>query len=123
MSTKRIVYTLPNGKVAVVTPATEFVARFSTEDEALTAVQTKSVPLDATNIVVIDVASLPLTRRFRGVWRQSGAGPPVVDMPLARLQRMDEVRAERASKLVKSDGDYLRAQEAGKITLQTTLKD
>ena len=65
----------------------------------------------------------PVLRRFRASWRQSGATTPFVDMPRARLQRMGEVRQGRTVKLLKSDADLLRAQEAGNTMLQTSLKD
>ena len=43
-------------------------------------------------------------RRFRASWRKV-AGISVVDIPLARIQRMNEVRAARAPKLEQADKD------------------
>lgn len=123
MATKRICYTRPDGGVSVVIPAPEFVVQFATEAEAVAAILAKDVPAGAANVAVRDVADLPNTRRFRNTWRQAGAVTPTVDLPLARIQRMNEVRAGRAPKLVKSDVDFVRAMETGNTTLQTSLKD
>lgn len=54
--------------------------------------------------------SLP-DRRFRNCWRNDGAGFPRVDMPLARVQRLDEIRRERDKRLVAADGPTARAIE------------
>ena len=152
MSLKRVVYTRPDGGVSVVVPAPALIMEFQlfgratgsllwhgpvlevpstervlsladAEVAALAYVRTKNIPRDAINIREYDDVEFPPTRRFRSAWRQAGTGPPTVEMPLARRQRMDEVRTERASKLLKSDVDYLRAQEAANLTLQTRLKD
>lgn len=110
-ATKRIVYTRTDGGVCVVVPAPEYLARFETEQEALEALRTKVVPPGMTNVRVCDMAELPATRRFRGCWRQHGANPPTVDLPLARAQRLIELRQTRNQRLVASDGEMLRAQE------------
>ena len=113
MSTKRIVYTRPDGGVSVVCPAPEYVARFTTEAEALDAIRAKDVPADAANVYVCDVAEVPASRRFRNCWRQVGTTPPSVSMPLARAQRMAEIRAERDERLATSDGLMLAMQDRG----------
>jgi len=110
---KRIVYTRPDGGVSVVCPAPEFVAQFPTEQEALAAVQVKAVPADAINVKICDVINIPTSRRFRNCWRQVGTTPPVVDLPLAREQRMSEIRTERDKRLAISDGQMARAQDTG----------
>ena len=64
-----------------------------------------------------------LERRWRGCYRRAGATLPRVDMTLARVQRMNEVRGERASKLTKSDVDLLRASmETSDVVMQNTLR-
>lgn len=60
-------------------------------------------------------------RRFRGCWRKV-AGTTGVSMPLARLQRMNEVRAERNQKLKQNDDDYSRALKEKNLTRQTSLE-
>ena len=123
MGTKRIVYTRPDGGVSVVGVSPEYLARFPTEADALAALRPIVVPPGATNVTEVGLTALPSTRRFRNAWRQVGAVAPQVDMPLARIQRMGEVRVERAPKLTKSDVEFLRAQETGNTTLQASLKD
>ena len=122
MSTKRIVYTRPDGGVSVVCPAPEYVARFTTEAEALDAIRAKDVPADAANVYVCDVAEVPASRRFRNCWRQAGTAPPSVSLPLARTQRMAEIRAERDKRLVASDGQIARAQDIGTPAEVAALK-
>lgn len=65
----------------------------------------------------------PIVRRFRNCWRRTGAVPPAVDMPLARAQRMNEVRAERSPKLEKADRDRRVAIDQGDLVLEAKLKD
>ena len=122
MSTKRIVYTRSDGGVSVVCPAPEYVARFATEGEALEAIRAKDVPADVINVHVCDESAVPVSRRFRNCWRQVGTTPPSVSMPLARAQRMVEIRAERDKRLVVSDGSMLRTQETGTPAQIAALK-
>lgn len=61
-------------------------------------------------------------RRFRDCYRRAGTGLPRVDMPLARAQRMAEVRLERNKRLTASDGDMLKAREQGDLTQEAQLK-
>ena len=51
-------------------------------------------------------------RRFRPCWRWTGTGV-AVDLPLAKQQRLAEIRAERNRRLDASDKDYLRAIDLG----------
>ena len=77
----------------------------------------------ARNVSVGTTADCPATRRFRNCWRRVGAGLPTVDMPLARIQRMNEVRTTRSLQLQQSDVDLLRSQETSDLTMQTKLKE
>lgn len=52
-------------------------------------------------------------RRFRSCWRWQGSAVGV-DMPLARAQRLGELRAQRDGLLADTDGPLLRDQEQGK---------
>ena len=52
------------------------------------------------------------SRTFRNCWRESG-GKIEVDMPLARVQRMTEIRAQRDVLLQASDGDKARLDDIG----------
>ena len=111
--TKRIVYTRSDGGVSIVCPAPEYVAQFATETDAIAAIRAKDVPAEATNVHVCDETAVPASRRFRNCWRQVGATPPSVSMPLARVQRLAEIRAERDKLLALSDSQVVRAQEIG----------
>lgn len=67
-------------------------------------------------------ATLPTDRRFRNCWRCPDSEKVEVDMPLARAQRMAEIRAERDAKLHASDGPILREQEQGTKATVDALK-
>lgn len=96
MSTKRIVYTRPDGGVSVVIPNPKFVAQFDTEDEALSALRSKDVPSDAADVSITDMADLP-DREFRNAWAQTTPGVVEIDMPKARAIQTERVeRAKRA---------------------------
>lgn len=128
MNTARIVFTRPDGIVAVVCPSPEFVAKFGSEAEALAVLRTKRVPPDAQNVYECQVdevyppgKTVAETRRFRASWRQANPQLPTVDMGLARNQRLDEVRLLRKPRLTKSDADYLRAVETNNTDLRSSL--
>ena len=52
------------------------------------------------------------SRIFRNCWRES-AGKIGINMPLARIQRMAEIRAERDALLDESDKDKARLDDVG----------
>lgn len=52
---------------------------------------------------------LPRSRRFRNCWRSDGTGSVHVDMPLARGQRMNEIRAERGGRFAALDAEWMKA--------------
>ena len=63
-----------------------------------------------------------LGRRFRSCYRRAGTSLPRIDMPLARGERMNEIRVKRVPRLEKSDVDFLRAQEKADVVMQDKLK-
>ncbi len=87
MTEKRIVWQRPDGGVSVTVPAPNYMAELMasgmTEAEALAVVQAKSVPGDATNIEIMEAATLP-GREFRNAWEKPGAGVPAINMAKAR---------------------------------------
>lgn len=117
-----LIYTRPDDGVSIVRPTPEYLAQFPTELDGLAAVIAKDIPRDARGVRICEEADIPPNRRFRDCWRRMGMELPQVDMPLARTQRMNEVRRERGPKLAKSDVDLLKAQEAGNTTLQASLR-
>ena len=72
------------------------------------------------SVTITDAAQHP-TRRFRDCWRQTGASLPAVDMPLARVQRMNEMRVERNRRLLKNDAAYSMALKKKNVALQDAL--
>ena len=104
--TKRIVYSRPDGGVSVVCPAPEYIEKLmvegATEDEAIAIVQAKDAPPDATNIEVMEFASLPSSREFRNAWEKPGQGAPVVAMAKAReihAEHMGQAQAVEIARL------------------------
>ncbi len=72
MTTKRIVFTRPDGGVSVFHPAPAFMARFPDEASGLEAAQARAIPPDATKIAVIEAGDLPprsdATNDLRAGW-------------------------------------------------------
>ena len=67
-------------------------------------------------------ADLPLNH-FRNSWRRKGTENKIqVDMPLARTQRMAEIRAERNKRIDESDKELNRVNEIGTQTEIDNLK-
>lgn len=77
---------------------------------------------DATFVDAAGPAGLiPDSRRFRACWRLiNGIVKP--DVPLAKAQRLDEIRTKRNGFLDDSDKDYLRAQDQGDAVALAALK-
>lgn len=110
---KVIAYSRPDGGVSVVNPApgrvAGLVAGGMTEDEAIAVIQAKSVPGDATQVEVMDRPLIPTSRVFRNAWTKSGGGPPVVDMPKARVIKTEQIRRERDKRLKAEDVETMKA--------------
>ena len=62
---------------------------------------------DSENCGFIPAEELP-PAQWRDCWRWDSRGV-AVDMPLARAQRLNELRAERDGRLAKLDGQWMRA--------------
>lgn len=98
-------------KLALVT-----VVYDETEAEFIGRIQAKDVPPNATNVVVVDDADMPVySSLLRNSWRQVRANPPTVNMPFARGIVTDHIRLERDERLAALDIDYMRADEAGNV--------
>lgn len=82
------------------------------------------LPDDAAALTVMEATGLlapDASRRWRNCWRRAGAGAPAVDMPLARAQRMSEVRRERTARLAASDSAIMTAHEQNDRARTTAL--
>jgi len=121
MTTKRIIYTRPDGGVSVVCPAPEFVANFDgTEAEALAFIQAKDVPADAVGTEVVDVAVIMPDRTFRNAWVKKTGGIKV-SLPKARPIHLDRIRVVRDAELLRLDIEYLKADEVGDAALKASI--
>ena len=93
--------TLPTGQVVVIHPAPSYVneqmAAGMTRARVLDAIQQKDAPTGAVCDPPVDRATLP-GRRFRDAWRKPG-DTVVVDLPLARRQRAEELTREIDGKI------------------------
>lgn len=105
MTTKRIIYTRPDGGVSIINPAPEFVNKFETEDEAMVTIQTKDVPSDASDVQIVDKTAILTDRSFRNAWRQT-AGIISVNMPKAR-----SIHAARLAAALLAESRRLEASE------------
>lgn len=83
-----------------------------TEDQWLARVQAKSVTPGATAIQIVEDSAIPADRTFRNAW-QISAGKVVCDMPKARGLARDMLRAERAERFTRLDGEWMRAMGRG----------
>jgi hypothetical protein len=62
-----------------------------------------------------------LPQLFRAAWRNGGTGKIRIDMPLARVQRMAEIRAERNTLLDASDKEKARIDDVGTASQKTAI--
>lgn len=76
-------------------------------------------PAGATRVATVDMEDLPFdglgldgSDKYRECWRWNGL-VVTIDMPLARNQRLEEIRAERNRRLVETDWQAIRAWEHG----------
>lgn len=53
------------------------------------------------------------TVHFHNCWRDDGTGKVVVDMPLARTQRLREIRTERDRRFAPLDNEWMKATGQG----------
>ena len=118
---KRIVYTKPDGNLAVVTPVINTFPspENMTEDEALARALSK-LPAGAVNPVVVEEAAIPTDRAYRDAWSVSG-NSVIHDMTKAREIHKNKLRELRATKFPKLDIDYMRADEAGNNALKIQI--
>lgn len=110
----RIIWKKADGTIRVGIPAPganpeEFASKVEAHAEAGT-----------TRLPDCDAAALPL-RRFRDCWRTDGFGAVQVDMPLARAQRMAEIRTERNIRLDASDKEKARLDDGGTEQQKTDI--
>lgn len=108
---KSIIYERPDGGVSIVHPVYGNKNDKETEEEFLDRVRIKDVPIDASNIRIVDRESLPSDRTFRNAWKSNLS----VDMVKARGIHKNRLRDIRVPKMQILDVEYLRADERGDL--------
>lgn len=130
---KRILWTNPDGSVAVCCPAINIGETLTDEEAVARALAPRlsangsvhrDVPLNATNVTVVAVsvvdAIAPQKKPFRNAWTWNGV-TLAVDMPKARVIWRQEMRAHRAKRWQLWDAEYLKADEAGDLARKAQL--
>lgn len=124
MTHHRLVVERADGGIVVIAIAAK--SRGEGEEEAAWLARVKARTLQGNDKYrgarELPDAALPASRRFRDCWRCDGADGVHVDMPLARGQRMAEIRRARNAKLAETDGPMLRAQEQADTATVDGLK-
>lgn len=113
MTTKRIVYTRPDGGLSIIAPTPDFVKGCKSLRAALAIIRAKDVPKDAVNVMVCDAADLPQDRTYRDAWCCQDSKNIEIDMPKARDIHMGKIRASRNAALEREDTALMRAVESG----------
>lgn len=126
---KLIIWEVEDGTISVTRPV-RTQAEDESDDQYLDNIAEKfkeDAPFASNYIRLpnIDETELPQSRYFRNCWRKGTGenyGKPAVDLPLARNQRLDEVRIERNQKLLVSDGPTNLARDQNTSNFQP-MKD
>ena len=108
---KGIVWRMPDGSISVTIGATGGVL----DDLARLTQERTPWMADAVRLDDVEISVLP-GRYFRNCWRDNGNGNVHVNMPLARTQRMKEIRSKRDSLLTESDKEKFRLDDVGTKT-------
>lgn len=110
---KKIVYSLPDGRMCVVNPVINTFPALEriTEDEAVWRAM-KDVPEGAVNVTIVDHLALPRDRYFRDAWVING-GAVEHDMDKCRAIHRTNLRYLRTQKFTALDVEFMRAQESG----------
>lgn len=115
----KIVFSRPDGGTSIMTPAPQadvarlwpFVAEM-TEAEYIDFIKTKDVPIDATNVSIVNDADIPVDRTFRNALK--------ADLTYDKGQCVEitkeRLRREREPLLADLDTQFIRALEEGKPT-------
>ena len=111
MTNKRIIFKKLDGSIVVRILAPKGRRLNELESEWIERVASKNV--EEGDVRCDDCLAKDLPKRyFRNCWRYSNRKVDV-DMPLARIQKMDEIREKRNKLLDDSDKEHLRLQAVG----------
>ena len=111
MTNKRIIWEQPDGSIAITIPAPKGRRVNEVEEDWIERVAVKAKPSGAIRHPDCNSEDLP-KRYFRSCWRYTNLKVDV-DMPLARVQKMNEIREKRNKLLDDSDKEHLRLQAVG----------
>lgn len=119
---RKIVYTMPDGGIAVVTPVrnTHPVPETLTDEEIEQRAWDK-IPADALNPRWIEADQVPAERAYRAAWKADGDGI-AHDMEKAREIHKAKLRKLRAPKLAELDTAYMRADEAADVAEKARIE-
>lgn len=92
-----------------------------TEQEWLHRIRVKDVPVDATDVAIVDESAVPTDRTFRDAFRACPENGCRVDMSAARDIHKDRLRTLRAPKLAVLDIEFMQALEAGDVEAQARI--
>lgn len=119
----KIVYTR-NSAVEVVYAAPKHIVEQVlgplTDEQFAAHVMQVSVPVDATNVQIVDDSAIPSDREFRAAWQQEGRGIGF-DLVRAKEIQLERIRGARASKLAALDVSFMLAIEQGDAVKQTEV--
>lgn len=125
---KKIIYMRPDGVLQVVTPtintqtlvdgAVVSVPESISERQALERAIAKLPAYVGSAYQVVDESAIPTDRTFRKAWK-AGAGCVDCDMTAAKGIARDMLRAERAERFKKLDGEWMRAMGRGDASAST----
>lgn len=107
---RKIVYTLPDGSISIVTPIRNtYPEPEELSDEDIEQRAWGKLPADAIDPHYVDQGEIPTDRTFRAAWKAD----LTVDMDKARAIQKQRMRDARAPLLASLDVEYQRADEAG----------
>ncbi len=106
---KRLLWEMPDGSVRITIPRSKPL-KDETESDYLSKIANKSRPHPDAKLYHGDKSDVPTDKTFRASWRLK-SGKVETDMPLARAEKMESIRAERNKKLSNSDALMARANE------------
>ena len=116
---KVIVYSRPDGGVSIVNPAprhlAELIAIGMTEAEAIATIQAKDVPINATDVEVMEQALIPVSREFRNAWVKLEVGPPTINIPKAREIHAEHIATAQVAEIARLKIDERKERLKGSI--------
>jgi len=108
---RKIVYTKPDGGIAVVSPVRNTMPDVEVlSDAEIEQRAWDKLPQDAIDPQFVEV--IPADRTFRDAWKAE-SGAVVEDLPKCREIHKERLRKLRAPKLAALDTEYMRADEVG----------